>query len=85
MTAIVHGDILPDLGGYVECPDLVGHGGVLQGTAIHEYLVAKEYARVSVTRQRCTTLDMRRLPDIAVIIIHVYHLGTVETLAANHV
>lgn len=85
VTAIVHGDVLPDLGGYVERPDLVGHGGVLQGTAIHKYFVAKEHARVSVTRQRRTTLDVRRFPDIAIIIIHVYHLGTVETLAANHI
>lgn len=85
MTVIVDGDVLPDFGGHVERPDLVGHGGVLQGTAIHEYLVAVEHARVRVSRQRRATLDVRRLPDVAVIIIHVYHLGTVETLAANHV
>lgn len=85
MTAIVHGDVLPDLGGHVERPNLVGHGGVLQGTTIHKYLVAEEHARVRVSRQWRATLDVRRLPDVAVIIIYVYHLGTVETLATNHV
>lgn len=41
MAIIVNGNVLPDLGGHVERPDLVGHGGVLHDAAVHVYLVAE--------------------------------------------
>lgn len=50
VAIIVRSDVLPDLGGHVERPDLVGHGGVLHDATVHEYLVAEQHARVRVPR-----------------------------------
>lgn len=81
----MHGDVLPELRGYVKGPDLVGDSRVLDDAAVHVDLVAKEDAGVTVPGQRVSADDVGRLPDIAVEVVHVDHFGSVEAFAADHV
>lgn len=86
-AVVVHGDVLPELGRHVERPDLVGHARIVDDTAVHVDLVAEEDAGVAVPGQRlpARARDVRHLPDVAVEVVHVDHLGAVEALAAEDV
>lgn len=81
----MHSDVLPNFGRHVERPDFVRHRRVLYNPAVHEYLVAEEHARVSITGQRSLSLDVRSFPNVPVVVINVYHLSTVEAFAADNV
>ena len=77
--------VLPELGRHVESPDLVGHCRVINDPTVHVDLIPEQHARVSVSRQWLSTGDVGRLPDVAVVVVHVDHLGTMEALTANDV
>lgn len=85
MEVIVHRYVLPDFCRHIERPDLIGHRRIRQYATVHEYLVAKEYARMSVARQRNLTLDVRGLPDVSIEIINVDHFCAMKALTADYV
>lgn len=85
VTIIAYSNVFPHFGRYIESPDFIGDGWVLYNTAIHVYLVAEKYARVSITRSGSSANDARCFPYVAVIIVNIDHLGLSEALASYDV